>query len=683
MIDKTSSRYKYLKRKSEEKVGVQPTITQSIEERSENAKRLYRYSLMWNALSPYRLRRERVKNYERGRQWEDVIEVHGKKMTEAQHIIEQGSVPLKNNVILQTQNSVLGVFRSNYSLPEAVARTRDNQGAGEMMTAMLRYVSQINDQKETDVKDFAEGLRGGMAVQYTDYKWNDESRTLEVVNTSVNPTRMFFNNGIESADGRDITCIGMLMDMTREEVVRNFAKNAQDEERIKQIYTSVSKENVQRNYSSLLGERGVDVHFFVCNQGDRCRVIQAWEKEEKDAWLVRDKYEGTIDIYPKEDKAAIDAMIKERDKDIKENDLDPEKTEITCERFKDIYWYVRYMSPFGDVFYEGRSPFAHRSHPFTVYFSRLVDGDVFSFEEGIIDQQRYINRLITLNDFIMKSSAKGVLVFPENAIPKGMNKEDILEQWVSHNGVIFANLKPGMALPQQISANSTHIGTNEMLALQLQMVRDISGVHGAILGKEAKSGTAASLYAQEASNAQTNLLDTIESFNAFRKRRDYKIAKTIPQCYDYIDYTPIVGREYSAEQREWNAELASKFDYYIVITESNDKEVYQAQLNELLMAALQQRLIDFETALEAGRFPFGDSVLRILERKKQEAMQEQAQMQAMQMQGAAMGAQMQEQGASQGQVLQAGADMAMQALQEGAQNANPQAMQLIQQAAGA
>ncbi len=83
------------------------------------------------------------------------------------------------------------------------------------------------------------------------------------------------------------------------------------------------------------------------------------------------------------------------------------------------------MSPRGDVLWEGRSPFAHRSHPFAVYMSRLVDGEIYSFEEAIIDQQRYINRLITLNDFIMSASAKGVLVFPENAIPKGMDKEDI------------------------------------------------------------------------------------------------------------------------------------------------------------------------------------------------------------------------------------------------------------------
>lgn len=282
-----------------------------------------------------------------------------------------------------------------------------------------------------------------------------------------------------------------------------------------------------------------------------------------------------------------------------------------------------------------------------------------------------------------------------NALPKwyaavggNMEKEDILEQWTSYRGVIFANLKAGVPMPTQISTNATNIGTNELLALQLQLVRDISGVHGAMLGKEAKSGTAASLYAQEASNAQTNLLDTIESFAAFRKRRDYKIAKVIPQCYDYVDYIPVAGKDYSDAAKEWNAALASKFDYYILIAETNNSELYQAQLNQLLMAALQQRLIDFKTALEVGRFPFGDQVLRLLERKEQEMQQQQAQQQAMVLQGQAAGLQMADQGASQAEIAQAGADMATQALanenalQAQAGQADPRAMEMIQTAIG-
>lgn len=690
MIDKKDKRYKFLKRTEETQEKVVPVSEQQSAQRAQNLMLLMKYRAMWDAMYAFRKRRMRTKRYERGMQWDDIIEVNGKKITEAQHIMDQGKVPLKNNIILQTQNSVVGVFRGNYTHPEAIARARDNQFVGEMMTAMLQYVGQINDIKEVDVSDFMEGMRSGLAIQYIDFQWNNETHTKEVVDISCSPTHIFMNGGVRDVRGRDITCIGLLMDMPLHEVIQRYAHTEEDEARIKQIYSQVDKNSLVGLYKTFIDTRTNGLDFLIPERNDVCRVIQAWELESKESWLVHDKYEQTLNIYPYEDKAAIDAMIKERNEEIEANGLDPEKTKITCKKHNDVYWYVRYMSPRGDILYEGRSPFAHRSHPFAVYMSRLVDGEIYSFEESIIDQQRYINRLITLIDFIMGASAKGVLVFPENAIPKGMSKEDILEQWASYRGVIFANLKPGVPLPQQISTNATNIGANEMLALQLQLVRDISGVHGAMLGKEAKSGTAASLYAQESNNAQTNLLDTIESFAAFRKRRDYKIAKIIPQCYDYVDYIPVVGREYSEKAKEWNADLASKFDYYIVITETNNSELYQAQLNQLLMAALQQRLIDFKTALEAGRFPFSDQVLRLLERKEQEVADKQAKQQAMILQGQAAGINAAEAGASEGQIAQMGADMAQQALamgnnsalQEQANQADPRAMQLINQALG-
>ena len=691
MIDKNDKRYKFLKQDGNKTAQVQLQLDQPSEERTQNMQRLMRYRAMWDAMAGFRQRRLRTKRYERGQQWEDPIIVNGKKITEAEHIKEQGKVPLKNNVMLQTQNSVVGVFRTNYTYPEAIARTRDNQHIGEMMTAMLQYVEQINELKEVDAMDFMEGLRSGFAVQYIDYQWNNETHTKEVSIISCAPTHVFVNGGVRDVRGGDITCIGLLMDMPLHDVIQRFSHSAEDTRKIEEMYRHVDKNNLQGLYRTFMDSSVQSMDFFTTEQKDLCRVIQAWERECEETYLVHDRYEQTLTIYPKKDKAQIDAMIAERNRDIEENELDPEKTEITCELHNDVFWYVRYLSPTGDVLFEGRSPFAHNSHPFAVYMSRLVDGEIYSFEESIIDQQRYINRLITLNDFIMSASAKGVLVFPENAIPKGMNKEDILEQWTSYRGVIFANLKAGVPLPQQISTNATNIGTNEMLALQMQMVRDISGVHGAMLGKEAKSGTAASLYAQEASNAQTNLLDTIESFAAFRKRRDYKIAKTIPQCYDYVDYIPVAGKDYSEAAKEWNAELASKFDYYILIAETNNSELYQSQLNQLLMSALQQRLIDFKTALEVGRFPFSDQILRLLERKEQEMQQQQAQQQAMMLQGQAAGLQMADGGASQAEIAQAGADMATQALQmpsdeqalqAQAGQADPRAMEMIQQAIG-
>lgn len=60
-----------------------------------------------------------------------------------------------------------------------------------------------------------------------------------------------------------------------------------------------------------------------------------------------------------------------------------------------------------------------------------------------------------------------------------------------------------------------NIGINEMIQMQLKLMQDIAGVHGAIQGKSSNSGTAAALYAQGTQNASLNVLDYLETFSSF------------------------------------------------------------------------------------------------------------------------------------------------------------------------
>ena len=141
----------------------------------------------------------------------------------------------------------------------------------------------------------------------------------------------------------------------------------------------------------------------------------------------------------------------------------------------------------------------------------------------------------------MGSSAKGVLLFPEDQIPDGMTIEDIAEEWTRYNGIILFKPKPGAPLPQQIAVNSTNVGAYELLNLQMRLLEEISGVHGAMQGKTAASGTPASLYAQQTQNASLNLIDLFESYKTFREDRDTKMMKTIQQFYDETRYLEIAG----------------------------------------------------------------------------------------------------------------------------------------------
>ena len=115
-------------------------------------------------------------------------------------------------------------------------------------------------------------------------------------------------------------------------------------------------------------------------------------------------------------------------------------------------WRYRFFSPLGDLLDEGETPYWHGEHPYVLNYTLSIDGEVHAFVEDVIDQQRYINRLITMIDFIMGSSAKGVLLFPEDQIPDGMTIEDIADEWTKYNGIILFRPRPGSPMPQQIAA---------------------------------------------------------------------------------------------------------------------------------------------------------------------------------------------------------------------------------------
>ena len=143
-------------------------------------------------------------------------------------------------------------------------------------------------------------------------------------------------------------------------------------------------------------------------------------------WVESIKYENQI----RQNEASI-------------NGVDPEDVLLIDYNYgNEQYWYYRYMTPYGDVLQEGKSPYWHGSHNFVLHTYPLIQGKVFNYIEDFIDQQRSINRTLTLIDFIRSSSSKGVLIVDETAFDS-MSRDEIIDEYVRYNGVLFANLKPG------------------------------------------------------------------------------------------------------------------------------------------------------------------------------------------------------------------------------------------------
>lgn len=574
----------------------------------------------WSNLDSFRKRRERSRKYLFGDQWSDKVKNEdGETVSEEQYIRSQGKVPLKNNLIRQLVKSVLGQYRNGCGDPVCISRDRDEQVLGEMMTVALQYAYTLNRLTELDSRTMEEFLVSGTAFQKTYYGWKNGKSKTDLWVDMVNPSRIFFDADMEDPRHWDCKLIGELHDLSLSEVVSIFARNTQEREAIKEIFNTSSAESFDYVGDTGKANRAELTNFYSPVNRSLCRVIEVWRQETKPRYRCHDVLNGE---YYKIDIEELKFIEEENAKRIRNGQIagvDPEDVAtIEVEWFMDVFWYYRYMTPTGHVLRQGESPYWHKEHPYSFKLHPFMDGQIHSFVEDVIDQQRYINRLIMMVDFIMGSSAKGVLMMPEEAVSDSMDMNKIATEWAKYNGVIYYKSRGAQGKPEQVSTNATNVGAYELLNIQLKLLDDISGIHGAIQGKSTGAGTAASLYAQQAENSSINLVDLLDSFKSFREDRDYKIVKNIQQYYEGKRYMNIVGANYSDEARLFDSERVRNVEFDMAITESQNSPIARAMANELLLMLFEKGILAAETLLEIGHFPYADRILQKMNTAKEQ-----------------------------------------------------------------
>ena len=571
----------------------------------------------WNNMYRFREDRERNKRYNYGDQWKDNIKVDGKTMSEEEYIKSQGNVPLKNNLIRRLVNTVLGVYRQQAKEPICTARDRDEQKLGETMSTILQCNMQLNRMQDVYARTMEEFLISGLIVHRKWFGWRNDK--LDCWTDYVQPNNFFIDSNMRDFRGWDCSFIGEVHDISFETLCQKYAEGPEDCQRFREIY---SWSHDKRSYNTYMQQFGYSLNknldFFVCSDASRCRVIEVWRKESKPRYRCHDYNNG--DVY-KIDVEDYNAMVEEvnADRIRRGTSMGMSMEEIPLVKakwFMDDYWYYYFLTPFGDILKEGETPYEHKSHPYVFKAYPFIDGEIHSFVNDVIDQQRYTNRLITLYDWIMRASAKGVLLFPEECLPKGMDINDIADEWSRFNGVIAIKTKNAVQLPQQIANNSTNIGITELLNLQLKFFEEISGVNGALQGKPGWSGMSASLYSQQTQNATTSLLDLLESFSQFVIDAAYKDVKNMQQYYDTKRVFNIAGK--SGAQIEYDPKKIRDIEFDLSIIESTSTPAYRMMANDFLMEIWRSQQISLQQLLEHGDFPFADELLQSLKSQQEQ-----------------------------------------------------------------
>lgn len=573
----------------------------------------------WNNKEQIREERARVLRYLFGNQWGDYINVHGYgSMTEEDWIKMQGNVPLKNNVMVSLWMTVFGLHAKQETEPVCYARTEDSKKLSDMMSAALQTNWQNTYMSEVLDTTFAEFLISGIAAAYESYEEREELH--DAYTDVVNPYYFFWEAGNDPAH-RDIRLIGCLHDISPEDLYFRFAKPEYGLtiEELNRIYSIPAGGGLPTSAASYQMQNDLhqydNVTFSTPSDAGLCRVIEVWREEVKPRYQCWDRLAtDPVEKYFRCEKEGIPHILAiNRERKAKYEDQGvpvDQRVYITVREIVDKYWQYTYMAPNGRVLCTGETPYDFKSHPFSVAFFPYINGEIHPFMSFFIDQQRYINRMVTVGDAAISSASKGMTFLPLSLKPDGMTIEDYATQKSKFNTVYVYDDRKGVrtgAKPEFYTHSAFNIGQTEMLQLQLNMIHEVSGVSGAVQGKTPTSGTSAARYAQEAQNSTTTIYPLVKKFTGFKERIAMKKCIVMQQFYeDGRDITP----EKSEHQMFYKANAARDVKFRTSIKDSAASAAYLQLGNEMLDKLAEQGRIDTRTYLKNYDSPYSEKILQ-------------------------------------------------------------------------
>lgn len=580
----------------------------------DNLTLLWRCARDWDAMDYLRKEHSRNLRYKNGDQWSDTVpdpDHPHRTIREDALISRSGKVPLKHNYIQQYIRNIHGQLLSSPTQTVVYARSRDDQPLGEMLTNALQACHQLNRIRKIDINVVEELCLTGIACAKVRYGyWSTKNRTDGKIDL-VNINRLFFNADIEDPRLTDIRRIGELHDYTFDDLVRNFATCREDVQALREIYgichDHTKLENLYENHASRLQ----NLNFLYTNDLGKYRVIEVWERLGRWVLYIHDYADGTEEIYTELTMQEVEAINASRIEQGMAAGIAPDTVKLIYAREQyEYYWRVKYLTPNGYCIKETESPYAHEEHPYVLAAMPVIDGRFKAVLSDVIDIQRYINRLLTLLDFIIGASAKGLLMVPQECIPDDMDIQDFAREYVKTNGVILIKKGAYDKLPKQISMNGTNIGAWEMFAQEMNIMQQISGLNGAVQGQVPRANTPSSLYAQQAQNSMMNFVVLFENYNMFCEERDEKLLKVLMQYYTTRRYIGTNGKTAGEMAKFYEPEMAQKIeDFNLTAAKSNDTPVFRQMTDNLLMKLLESGRIPLEIFLNNCSLPGADKLL--------------------------------------------------------------------------
>jgi len=455
----------------------------------------------WEALEPFRRRRRRCVNFAYGRQWCDVVRLPGGKLVdEKARWTETGREPLSNNLIRRMIKTVTGLYRTLLSSENAP----DGPDNGVISLAPKGVSDALWNLDSRSLEEF---LISGCVVNRIDTDL--EFSKAEISNR--NPERVFFKRFMEP-DASDCRFVGMLHDFTLTRLLRAFGHG--NASRVRTLLEAAGKPGMKQGIPFEPGE----TDFFTSDTADTFRIVEVWRKDMETVMRVADMADGKCysGLYSAEVARNVEDFNKRRS--------DSNKPGLACSVEITESWTETWMTTSGMVLAE-KTHTPRTSPPIVIQAYPMIGGETHSAVEDLLDQQKYINRLVMLLDDVLASSAKGVILFPSDQLPENITWAELRKIWAQPSGVIPFRRTSKTVMPQQINGSGSFSGAVDMLRTQLGIFDEIAGTDSSRpMGTQSASG--ADMLRQQRESALVAMLDVLFSFRTFTERRNNQLMIT-------------------------------------------------------------------------------------------------------------------------------------------------------------
>lgn len=592
-----------------------------------NLQLLTRAENAWQALYDLRKRRERNINYCFIDQWSDwVYDEKGKLVRESSRIAKRtGGVALQNNHLIKIVHSLSGLYSKQSTEPVCFARSPNCDEKADVMTNALQANWQNNMMPDLLVSEMEEMLYGGMSVVMEE--WTTINGVEDAYTFVIEPSHFYFESAGIDPLHRDVELIGHFEDYSLGALAARFARSKYDYKQLEYIYAPY----IARQQSILPNGQQTDKlkdPYWDVSDRDMCRVYHVWTKEHKLRYRCKDIMDFDQPLYRIEPEQ-LPLVTAENEARLAQAEAAGMAREdvplIEYTPVFDTYWHYQALAPGGLILEEYDSPYEHGSYPYTFKIYEYVNGDVIPYMSPVIDQQRYINRLVTLFDIVIQASAKGITMIPKSCVPNHMSEAEFARSIRETGNFIFYDDKEGRSMnkPEVVVSNTNMTGITDMLQLQLGFIPDITSVSEALQGKTAKSGTSASRYALESQNSTTSVSALLLKFGTFEQQVAEKKMQVIHQYYREGNIS-VMRSNGMSEVTKYDPVEVQDVKFGVRILMSPENPVFRMAMNDLVSQMWQAGAVDAAQMLQMSYLPASSTVRKQLE-QAMAAMQQRSQ----------------------------------------------------------